>query len=75
MKRDVLLYRSYQILDENKIIYHQGIPTLEETQIQLEFMAKHAESVKDLVERIDLDHIRINGTLFYIIDSTPRVQF
>lgn len=76
MRRDRLLYISYQILDAEKRIYHQGIPSLKEAQFQLELMAKIAEKEDTVtVERIDADHLRINGNLFYIFNSTPRDQF
>ena len=74
--RDRLIYISYQILDEHKGVHNQGISSLKEARRQLELRAKFAEKQdKVLVERIDANSIRINGTLFYIFNSTPRVQF
>jgi hypothetical protein len=75
-RRDILLYKSFQILDGKKGIHRQGIPTLRDAKIELELMAKEAEKLyKVKVERINPSKVIINGTVFYIFNSTPRVQY
>lgn len=75
-KRDRLIYISYQILDQEKRVYGQGIPTLKEARIQLKLMGEIAHKRdKVVVQTINENSIKINGTLFYIFNSTPRVQY
>ena len=65
-------YESYQIVDLYLKKVHATANLLQEAIDKLETIGKNAESsCKSIVERIDSNHIKIDGLLYYIIDVTP----